>query len=36
MPVATSQYWNNICGWEPGEGKVDDEGRQNDMCVINF
>jgi multimeric flavodoxin WrbA len=28
MPVATSQYWNNIYGWEPGEGKVDDEGLQ--------
>ena len=28
MPVASSQYWNNIYGWEPGEGKVDDEGRQ--------
>ena len=28
MPVATSQYWNNIYGWEPGEGKVDDEGKQ--------
>ena len=28
MPVATSQYWNNIYGWDPGEGKVDDEGRQ--------
>ena len=28
MPVATSQYWNNIYGWEPGEGNVDDEGRQ--------
>lgn len=28
MPVATSQYWNNIYGWEPGEAKVDDEGRQ--------
>jgi multimeric flavodoxin WrbA len=28
MPVATSQYWNNIYGWEPGEGMVDDEGRQ--------
>lgn len=28
MPVATSQYWNNIYGWVPGEGKVDDEGRQ--------
>ena len=28
MPVAASQYWNNIYGWEPGEAKVDDEGRQ--------
>lgn len=28
MPVATSQYWNNIYGWEPGEARVDDEGRQ--------
>ncbi len=28
MPVASSQYWNNIYGWEPGEGRVDDEGRQ--------
>ena len=28
MPVATSQYWNNIYGWEPGEGMVDDEGMQ--------
>ena len=28
MPVATSQYWNNIYGWEPGEGSVDLEGRQ--------
>ena len=28
MPVATSQYWNNIYGWEPGEGKVDLEGMQ--------
>ena len=28
MPVATSQYWNNIYGWEPGEGNVDQEGRQ--------
>ncbi len=28
MPVATSQYWNNIYGWEPGEGELDDEGRQ--------
>ena len=28
MPVATSNYWNNIYGWEPGEGSADDEGRQ--------
>ena len=28
MPVATGQYWNNIYGWEPGEGKADAEGRQ--------
>ena len=28
MPVATSQYWNNIYGWDPGERRVDDEGRQ--------
>ncbi len=28
MPVASSQYWNNIYGWEPGEGSEDDEGRQ--------
>ena len=28
MPVATSQYWNNIYGWEPGEGRVDAEGCQ--------
>jgi len=28
MPIASSQYWNNIYGWEPGEGQVDDEGRQ--------
>lgn len=28
MPVATSQYWNNIYGWDPGEGSVDDEGKQ--------
>jgi multimeric flavodoxin WrbA len=28
MPIATSQYWNNIYGWEPGEARVDDEGRQ--------
>ena len=28
MPVATSNYWNNIYGWEPGEGSKDEEGRQ--------
>ena len=28
MPVATSNYWNNIYGWDPGEGKADAEGRQ--------
>ncbi len=28
MPVATSRYWNNIYGWDPGEGRVDEEGRQ--------
>ncbi len=28
MPIATSQYWNNIYGWDPGEGRADDEGRQ--------
>ncbi len=28
MPVATSRYWNNIYGWDPGEGREDAEGRQ--------
>ena len=28
MPVATSQYWNNIYGGAPGEGNADEEGRQ--------
>ena len=28
MPGSTSQYWNNIYGWDPGEGSVDAEGRQ--------
>ena len=28
MPVATSRYWNNIYGWEPGEAQADAEGRQ--------
>ena len=28
MPIATSQYWNNIFGWFPGEGREDAEGMQ--------
>ena len=28
MPVATSQYWNNIYGSTPGEAVEDGEGRQ--------
>lgn len=28
MPVATSQYWNNIYGGAPGEASADQEGRQ--------
>ena len=28
MPVATSNYCNNIYGWDPGEGREDAEGRQ--------
>lgn len=28
MPVASSQYWNNIYGGAPGESKADEEGRQ--------
>lgn len=28
MPVAASNYWNNIYGWDPGEGAADAEGRQ--------
>ncbi|MCR5278130.1 MAG: flavodoxin family protein [Lachnospiraceae bacterium] len=28
MPVATSQYWNNIYGLGPGDAKDDAEGRQ--------
>lgn len=28
MPVVSSNYWNNIYGWEPGEGIKDDEGLQ--------
>ena len=28
MPVASSQYWNNIHGSAAGEGQKDEEGRQ--------
>lgn len=28
MPVASSQYWNNIHGMELGEAEQDDEGKQ--------
>lgn len=28
MPVAPSQYWNNIHGLEPGEAEQDEEGKQ--------
>lgn len=28
MPVATSQYWNNIYGGSDGEAALDDEGKQ--------
>lgn len=28
MPVVSSQYWNNIYGWEPGEAEADEEGKQ--------
>lgn len=28
MPVATSQYWNNIHGGAPGESDQDEEGKQ--------
>ena len=28
MPVASSQYWNNIYGCIPGEAEADAEGRQ--------
>ena len=28
MPVAASQYWNNIYGMEPGQAVEDAEGRQ--------
>ena len=28
MPVASSQYWNNIHGSQAGEGDADEEGKQ--------
>lgn len=28
MPVATSQYWNNIHGGSDGEAALDEEGKQ--------
>ena len=28
MPIASSQYWNNIYGAAPGEAEADEEGRQ--------
>lgn len=28
MPVVSSNYWNNIYGWDPGEGIKDAEGLQ--------
>ena len=28
MPVATSQYWNNIHGGADGEADQDEEGKQ--------
>ena len=28
MPIASSQYWNNIYGAAPGEAEADKEGRQ--------
>ena len=28
MPIASSQYWNSIHGRNPGEAKMDEEGRQ--------
>ena len=28
MPVASSQYWNNVYGAAPGEAEADEEGRQ--------
>ena len=35
MPVATSQYWNNIYGWEPGEAVADNEGTQVMRVLAN-
>ena len=28
MPIASSQYWNSIHGREPGQAKMDEEGKQ--------
>ena len=28
MPIASSQYWNSIHGWEKGEAELDEEGKQ--------
>lgn len=28
MPVASSQYWNNVHGRMPGEAEMDEEGKQ--------
>ena len=33
MPVATSQYWNNIHGGGAGEADQDEEGKQT-MIVL--
>ena len=35
MPVATSQYWNNIYGWLPGEAVADNEGTQVMRVLAN-
>lgn len=35
MPVASSQYWNNIYGWEPGEAVADNEGTQVMRVLAN-
>lgn len=28
MPIASSQYWNSVHGWEPGQAAQDTEGLQ--------